>query len=187
MGGHIAIRSVLEGSLDPDGLIVTAPMIALPIGQIGSLAAATFSRTMSCLGFDTHYGPGMADYDIAQVCFDGNTLTGDRDRFYRTCQMLADAPDLAVGGVTWGWISAAFLSMGKIQRLSKHVQPSCPALICTPMEDRVVSTEAQSALSVAVEGWNQVRFDGARHELLMETDNIRNRFWPIFDEFVAPL
>jgi lysophospholipase len=187
MGGHIAVRAILEGALKPKGLIATAPMIALPMTRLGALGAGLLSRVVSGAGFGERYGPGMADYDSARVRFEDNPLTGDRDRFDRIHVLLADNPDFALGGVTWGWLNAAFRSMAEIRRLSRGVSGMCPARICTPMDDRVVSVDAQTRLSNTVGGWEQIRFEDARHELLMEIDDIRNRFWSAFDGFLRTL
>ena len=187
MGGHVAARAVLEAKIKPDGLVMTAPMIALPLGRLGTFGAHAASILATGIGLGGRYGPGMSDHDPMRVKFDGNPLTGDRQRFDRFYRMLADNPGLALGGVTWGWLSAAFDSMAEIQRLVRHATPVCPALICTPMDDRVVSVDAQSALCDAIENWTQVRLDGARHEPLMEIDAIRARFWAAFDAFTKTI
>ena len=36
MGGHVAVRAVLERRIAPDGLVTTAPMIALPMSRLGA-------------------------------------------------------------------------------------------------------------------------------------------------------
>ncbi len=187
MGGHVAVRAVLERRIAPDGLVTTAPMIALPMSRLGSMGAALLSDVITLIGFGGRYGPRISDHDPARIRFDGNLLTGDRNRFDQFNALLSCNPDLALGGVTWGWLSAAFRSMAQLKRLTPDIGPVCPALICTPLKDRVVSVEAQFALSEAVNGWEQVRFNGARHELMMETDTIRDQFWSVFDEFVKTL
>lgn len=183
MGGHVAVRTLLEGKLKPDGLIATAPMIALPMSRLAGFAVRIVSNLVTAVGLGGRYGPGMSDHDPARIKFDGNPLTGDRERFDRLYQMLAGNPRLALGGVTWGWLNAAFGSIAEIERLTRNAPQMCPAVICTAMEDRVVSVDAQSALCEAVDNWKQVRLEGSQHEPMMETDPIRARFWAAFDEF----
>ena len=187
MGGHVAIRAVLEGAVAPDGLVAVAPMIALPLGRTGTAGARVLSAAATLARFGGRYGPGMADHDPGRVRFDGNPLTSDRERFDRFYASVARDPDLALGGVTWGWLDGAFRSMATLKRLTRAPRDVCPALICTAMADRVVSVDAQAALCAAVTGWEQVRFANARHEILMETDAIRARFWQAFDRFAETL
>ena len=184
MGGHVGIRAVLETRIKPDGLVTTAPMIALPMGRLATMGSRIISNLAAGVGLGKRYGPGMSDHDPARVKFDNNPLTGDRERFNRFYGLLARNPGLALGGVTWGWLSAAFDSMAELQRLARDPAEVCPVLICTAMADRVLSVGAQSALSDAVQNWTQIRLDGARHEPMMETDAIRARFWAAFDDFL---
>ncbi|MGB0629315.1 MAG: alpha/beta fold hydrolase [Alphaproteobacteria bacterium] len=187
MGGHVAVRAVLEGAVKPNGLIATAPMIALPMSRMGTLGARCLSSLISGAGFGERYARGMTDHRPAQVKFDGNPLTGDRNRFERYYALLADNPELVLGGVTWSWLNAAFRSMTKIRRLSRRARQVCPAVICTPLADRIVSVDAQSRLCDDIDGWAQIRFEDARHELLMESDAIRASFWSVFDDFSKTL
>ena len=47
MGGHIALRAVLEGRIQPDRLILSAPMIDLPIRGISRVTISGLSRAIS--------------------------------------------------------------------------------------------------------------------------------------------
>jgi len=53
--------------------------------------------------------------------------------------------------------------------------------------DRVVSIKAQKAISDKLQNGKFVLIKGARHEILNETDSIRNVFWDAFDRFLESL
>jgi lysophospholipase len=51
--------------------------------------------------------------------------------------------------------------------------------------DRVVSLAAQRSACRRLPNCRLLVLAGARHEILMETDAIRSRFWEAFDAFIA--
>ena len=52
-------------------------------------------------------------------------------------------------------------------------------------DDKVVSNAAQDRFAERVPSCELHRIDGARHELLKERDELRDKFWGFFDGFVA--
>lgn len=185
MGGHVVLRALLEGRVAADRAILTAPMIDLPMRRLSRAAIAALCRTATITGFGGRYVIGMGDYDPGRVKFEDNPLTGDAKRFKAIHAAIAATPGVEMGAPTFGWLNAAFRSIGKLSGLSKTPRTTCPILLCTAMADTVVSVEAQHAISEALPACTQRRFDGAAHEILHETDAIRDGFWTAFDEFTG--
>ena len=185
MGGHITLRAVLEGRIRPDRLVLSAPMIDLPVGGIGRLAIEGLSRAACRTGFGDRYVIGQGDYDPARVKFDGNPLTSDRRRFEAIHAAIAANPVVALGGPTFGWLNAAFESIRALSRLPQGSPRTCPVLLCTAMADTVVSVTAQTEMNAMLPDCEQVRIESARHETLFETDTIRQQFWQAFDRFTS--
>lgn len=181
MGGHIVLRALLEGRVTADRVILTAPMIDLPMRRIGRAAITILCRSACLSGLGGRYVAGLGDYDPARVRFDGNPLTGDAKRFTAIHAAIATNPGVEMGGPTFGWMNAAFRSIAKLRKLPEIHQPSCPVLICTAMADTVVSVVAQNEVSECLPNCTQVRITGARHEILHETDEIRRQLWAAFD------
>lgn len=186
MGGHIALRALLEGRITPDRVVVTAPMIDLPISGRRRSAIEGLCRFLSCTGLGGRYVFGTGEYEPDRVRFDDNPLTGDQRRFEAIHTAMAAAPGVAMGGPTFGWLNAAFRSIGKLSGLSVTAPATCPILMCTAQSDTVVSVAAQKALSDALPTSTQELFEGARHEICHESDAIRDRFWQAFDRFISP-
>ena len=128
--------------------------------------------------------PGTGDYDPESIHFEGNVQTGDRRRFDAVHETIANEPDLAMGGPTFSWLNAAFQSVARLKSIQPRLNCQCPVMVCTAMKDTVVSVGMQAELC-AKHGWQQEHFPNAYHELLQETDPIRNHFWRIFDQFTA--
>jgi lysophospholipase len=186
MGGHIVLRALLEGRIAPDRVVVTAPMIDLPMSGPSRAAIAGLCRVLTVTGLGGKYVFGLGDYDPARIHFDGNPLTGDRERFDAIHAIMAATPDAIMGAPTFGWLNAAFRSIRRLSGLSATSQTICPILICTALADTVVSVAAQNAMSNALPSSTQELFEDARHEILQESDAIRDRLWESFDRFIAP-
>jgi lysophospholipase len=185
MGGHIALRAVLEDRVKPDRFILSAPMIDLPIAGIGRPAITALSRAMTGIGLGGRYVAGTGDYDPARVTFDGNPLTGDRTRFDAIHAAIAANPVVALGGPTFSWLNAMLQSVRVLRSLSQASPRTCPILLFTAMADTVVSVIAQTEMGAALPDCEQVQIKDARHKILHETDAIRQQFWDAFDGFAS--
>ena len=184
MGGHIVARAILENRITASRVVLTAPMFDLPLTGLGRVAAETIAKAAVTLGLGNLYAPGTGDYDPDRARFDGNALTNDRTRFNALNAALRENPDLGLGGPTLGWVSAAFGSIKELRTVSSTQRVPTPVIVCTPLSDTVVSVTAQSDICQNA-GWEQRRFENARHEILLETDSLRRDFWMAFEDFVA--
>ena len=185
MGGHVVLRALLSGQVTVDRAIIPAPMIDLPMKKFVSTAVAVLCRAACMAGLGTRYVIGFGDNDPARGMFDDNPLTRDRDRFAAIHAATETTPGAEMGGPTFGWLNAAFNSIGALRTLSHSATAPCPILLCTAMGDVVVSVEAQHAFGDLQPSCTQIRFENAAHEILQETDAVRNRFWAAFDCFTA--
>ncbi|MEC7488904.1 MAG: alpha/beta hydrolase [Pseudomonadota bacterium] len=184
MGGHIAARALLEGHTKFRGLIITSPMFDLPFNCAKKSCVKLAVRLGNMVGMGEKFVTGTGEYNSKRIHFDGNALTGDRARFDAVHQTISKQPNLALGGPTFGWLDAAFRSIKLLKSIPPPPTYPCPVLVCTATRDTVVSVGMQAELC-AKHKWQQVHFPNARHELLQETDPIRNHFWKTFDQFTA--
>ena len=59
-----------------------------------------------------------------------------------------------------------------------------PTLMAIATQDVIVSPQAVEAMALELRAGSQVMIAGARHEILMERDALREQFWAAFDAFV---
>jgi lysophospholipase len=121
----------------------------------------------------------------AKIAFADNRLTSDRRRFYDHVNAVSENPDLAVGGVTWGWLHAAFRSIDRIGGSTYLNGIKTPVLIISAGSDRIVSEAAQQRAADLLPRGRLIRIQDARHEILKERDPLRDQFWQAFDSFAA--
>ncbi|MFN3847728.1 MAG: alpha/beta hydrolase, partial [Paracoccaceae bacterium] len=83
-------------------------------------------------------------------------------------------PDLTIGGATFDWVSRA---LNECARLSRIPSPEVPMLVSLGSEEKVVSPQAIRDRAARWPQSELLEIAGARHEILMETDPLRERFY----------
>ena len=139
-------------------------------------------NTMWVTGLASRFLPGVHRRPMGRDDFPGNPLTSDRRRWERDSATLEAAPQLGLGGPTYGWLGAA-------RRLDRpdppHARkPMAPVLIVAAGADRVVGNEGIRRLARRVPGVALTFIPDAKHEILGERDMIRRQFLAALDSFV---
>ncbi len=187
MGGNILLRSATDPGSWFDRMILCAPMVELTREMLGvpaSLARAT-SETLTALGLGTVYLPGTSDANWKQGDFDDNVLTSSEQRFARNGLILEEAPHLRISGATYGWLRGALRSMALVTSAPFINRVRVPLLLIAAGDDRIVASRAIEDLSVQLKVGAHIVLPHARHEILQETDTIRQQFWAAFDAYVG--
>ena len=176
MGGHIALRYLHDHPGRVEKAVLTSPLIDI---------AGSVMLKQSLKMIKKHYATRANDFDPSKKCFAGNRLTRDPHRFQQTIQMIIDNPDVAIGGVTFGWLDATFNSIQHIMVDGYLESIATPVIMVSPGADEIVSVAAQKKICRRVPNCHLVVIPNALHELLIETDAVLEKFWEIFDEFIT--
>jgi lysophospholipase len=134
--------------------------------------------------FAGKYAFGSKDYSGHQAKFKGNNLSHDPEQFQVLHHEIKNNPDLALGGVTWGWLNAAFESIEFLKQADVIAKITPPILLLSAREDSVVSPLAQEKLSKKLPQCRFFSIKGAFHELLFEDADIREQLWDAIDRFI---
>lgn len=183
MGGHIALLLAAEDPLCAKALVLSAPMIDINLPGLMRVAARLISGSGVRLGAAHKYSLSTGDYGEKQEQFDGNPFTHDRRRFDHMVAWIKSDPSLALGGPTLGWLAASLRSVNRLRQRGYPERIRVPVLISSASDDTVVSNHAQRALGARIPKARVIVVNGARHEVLMETDDKRQQFWSAFDSF----
>jgi lysophospholipase len=187
MGAHILLRTLHDRPQSFRAAVLTAPMIAVSTRGYPGWLARIVTALYSGFGQGGEFAWGMAARDPFLVDFDGQLVTSDRARFDHTQEFLKTHPDLRLAGPTWGWLEAAYRSMAKVGAPGFAEAIPMPVLVCGAGKDRIVLTEAERAFTARLPRGRYLDLADSEHEILMENDSIRARFWSAFDAFVAKL
>jgi len=89
-----------------------------------------------------------------------------------------------LAGPTWGWLEAAYRSMEAMQVPGYVETITTPLLVVGAGRDRIVDTAGVRDLATRLPNTRYEEIADAEHEILMESNAIRARFWQEFDEFM---
>lgn len=187
MGAHILLRNLHADPQMFAAAVMIAPMLRPQTeGHPGWLVRAV-SAAHGRLGLSQAWVWGMQQRDPLRQRFEDNRVTSDRTRFARTRDLLASNPALRLAGPSWGWLDAAYRSMADMGLPGFAESITTPCLVFGAGRDRVVSTKAVRDFARRLPHGTYIELSDAEHEILMENDSIRTRFWSAFDTFVGKL
>jgi lysophospholipase len=183
MGAAAALDYAGAGGDAFSRLVGIAPMLALR-GFPGSRLARGSASALRALGLGRLFVPGGGPESLAQRPFAKNILTGDPRRYARAAQILDADPALAIGDPTVGWVRQAYKLMDRLNSVDFAARIKTPALFVAAGGDRLVTTGAIERYARKLKVAECLVLPGARHEILMERDEIRAKFWAAFDAFM---
>ncbi|MFZ5893808.1 MAG: alpha/beta fold hydrolase [Myxococcota bacterium] len=185
MGGALSAAALADASAHEvfggfDAAALCAPMMEFSTGQIPIRAARRIVSVAMRAGFGTRLVRRQTD--PFGVSFETNVLTHDRTRYERMQTLYRAHPELVIGEPTWRWLQfgldlrAHLASPGVAERIQ------CPLVAVGAGEDRVVRNEPIRRFTLRTQRGVYREVAGAFHEILMETDARRARFFQVFDE-----
>lgn len=162
-------------------MVLLAPFLALPDQPVSMKTVRRMTSLLCMLGLGRLLAtrrprPGAG--------FDSNTLTSDPARYRRNTQIYDTLPDLALEGPTVRWLRAAAIAVEAVTDPAFMAGARIPCLVIAAGADRVVSTRAIESYTRHLRLASLLTIDGARHELLQETDFYREQCLAAFDAFI---
>jgi len=183
MGAALCLDAARHGLLPVSRLVALAPMLELTIIE-NPRRARRLASLLFWLGFGGAFVPGGGETAIATKPFEGNRLSGDPRRYARNSALSASARHLSIGDPTVAWVRNAFALMARLNAPQAARGVRVPTLVLAAGRDRVVSTPAIERFAARLKTGPALVLPTARHEILMEADEIRAQFWAAFDAFI---
>ncbi len=184
MGGHLALRYLREHQGLFAAAALSAPMIEIQSSPFPGPVFRGLAAAACWLGMSTWYAPGQHDFNAEDRDFSVNRITSCPVRFQKILDCIKDKPDLALGGVTFGWLHESIKSMAILRRCSYASEIIDPVLIVSAADEEIVSPQAQVELAHQMPHCRLVSIPGCKHELLQEEDSVQSLFWDAFDKFI---
>lgn len=185
MGAHILLRALHRQPAQLCAAVLSAPMISIATRGYNRWLARAICYVENLIGHEDKWVWGVADREPLAMRFSEQLVTSDEVRFRRTQEFIVRHPEIRASGPSWGWLEAAYRSMGLMQSPGFAKAITTPLLVCGAGRDRIVNTAATAAFATRLPNATYVKLDDSEHEILMENDSIRTRFWAAFDEFAA--
>lgn len=188
LGGALILARLCRTREHWDYLWLVAPMLGIDTAPLSWGVARRLTSAMARLGFATCSVPGSArGASHAPRAFEGNPLTSDRGRYQQFAAFLRTHPELGVRGVSFGWINQAARAMEALHRALRETPLIQPMTLFLGGDERVVEPGAiEHAMSYLPQA-DLLFLAQARHEVMMETPEILDRFWEAVDARLADL
>ena len=183
MGGLITLEWLADGEgRDVAGVALSAPFTNLYASPLRTLVVKGVLGAGRLLGRGERPIPGVKEHSWQ---FDGNVLTQDSHRHERFRQLQLAAPDAVAGLPRYDWLAAALAAHERLRRPGALSGLGVPVLLASATRDETVDHKDHERLARDYpEAIRLVSIEGARHELLMEADPWRARFWDAFDQYM---
>lgn len=170
MGGGIGLATLYRDHAFAKAAF-SAPMWGILMHPLLRPTAWAISWASEKVGLSGLYAPSTnAECYVATAPFDDNTLTTDREMFDFMQQQVLEEPKLQLGGPTIRWLREALL---ECRRLSALPAPNMSCVTFLGTNERIVDAQR---VRDRMDSWPQgelVEFEGAEHEVLMETPETR--------------
>lgn len=187
MGGNILLRSATLAGSWFDRIVLTGPMIGIAEEKLGmpQPVARALSEAATLMGLGKLYVPGGNDRSEEMRPFAETVLTSDEERYNRNRATIEAGPHLALGSPTIAWLRAGLRSCAALTRPEFPRQIRVPLLLVSAGADRIVSLPDIARFAANLKIGAHVTIAASRHEILMERDEIRARFWAAFDAYLS--
>ncbi len=184
MGGLVAMRHLVSGATDAAAVVLSAPLLGIGPGPFPTWLVKALARLAVRFGGADGYAVTQRPWRPGVDLFERNPVTTDPVRYSVHQRWFRDNPELVLGGVTWGWLDATIRASEALLSPGVAARIAVPLLFGLAGDDIVVSRSAIGRMANLVPGAELKTYAGARHELLMERDEIRDAFLADIDRFL---
>ena len=185
MGGNIGLHYLKQHPDTFDCALFSAPMFGLQAFESTPNFIASGLTEIISLFAGRSYASGQSDWNEDMRASDGSDIFSSdplRDQIHEAWSIVD--PELQVGGVTWRWLHEAVKSCNKLQRKAflKSIQTHC--IIAAAGHEELVDNKEIQRVCKRLPNANLLEFPEAKHELLMEKDDVRNSILDAFQTLV---
>ena len=185
MGAHLLLRHLARGGAAPDRAVLLAPMMGINLPLRPALLAPV-ARFAVAAGLGRRYGPLQRGYGERQRSATRRALlTGSEERFDDEHWWIDRHPELALGGVTWGWLASALGSIATLDAPGALESVKMPALVLIGADERLVDADAAKRTAARLPNARLIEVPDGRHELLRDADAPRRETLAAIAEFIA--
>ncbi|MEM8792402.1 MAG: alpha/beta hydrolase [Pseudomonadota bacterium] len=181
MGGAIGLGALHRGIVKPRAVVFSAPMLGFEMSETLRIAGYVTTKIAGLLG-KLDKRPPFGDVDKPYVFegYEGNVLTSDREIFDWMVKALKEEPRLQLAMPSIRWLDEA---TDEMEWLAQQEKLDIPVAFVDGTEEAVVD---RNAIAAAVKRLDAEMFsiEGARHEVLIESEPLRNRAWALIDDFL---
>ncbi|HJQ56553.1 MAG TPA: alpha/beta hydrolase [Vineibacter sp.] len=184
MGGHLLLRHLAE---HPDGTPFAAGILVAPMTGLRreAIIATILTLLPSVAAVDERYFYGSAPFRLIGREFIGNKVTHDERRYRFTEAWFEADSRLALGGPTVGWLRQSLRSIKALVAPGYLERVRQPLLLLTAGQDLLIDGATHDLARERLVDCRHLVYADARHEIMMEIEPIRARFFADCESFLS--
>lgn len=176
MGGHLIMRALVDGKVQPDAVFLSASMLGMQGPPLPLPVLHLVAVLMTKVGDPTRQAWKWSEKPGELPAHRANLLTHDPDRYFDEQWWRDSRPELVMGPASWKWVERAYASCRRLEQPGALEAVGIPVLIVSTSGDKLVSHEANVRAAKRLPKGKLVTFgEEARHEILREVDEVRDR------------
>ena len=192
MGGHLLTRWLADPAharhplrAEVRGAMLVAPFFGFALPWAVRQALVRTARLKVAAGQGAQFVWGQKPYGAHQQRLSRqHLLTGSRPHFEDEGRWVGARPELATGGVSWGWVKAFVDSEDHLEALPLETM-ALPALMLLASRERLVDNRRAMRIAARLPACERHMVAGAAHELLRERDGTRQLVLSKLKDFAA--
>jgi lysophospholipase len=186
MGGHLVLRALAEKRINPDKVVLIAPMLGFDTRGLPFSVAVWAARVMGWMSSELKPAWKSNERPAPPNASRQAFLTHDTDRYAEELWWKEKDPTLALGPPSWPWLSAAYRSIAGLNKLGAVEAITTPVLVLCADADQLVSAQAIHGYAKRLPNAKLVAFgNDVAHEILRERDPARDRALGAIRDFIA--
>ncbi len=186
MGGHLIMRALAEKAVDPDGVILSAPMLGLAADPIPFFIRHGVVRLLIKFGLAEKHAWKVSEKPFTPESLRAKMLTSDTERYEDEMFWWKERPDVKLGPASWRWVEQAMKSTRALEQPDAIEHIHTPIIIFATTGDQLVDTARIKEDAERLPNCELILFgDEAAHELLRESDEIRDSCMNHIYRFIA--
>lgn len=185
MGGHLTMRALVEKAIDPDAVVLSAPMLGIQTGGLPLRLNHAFAKLMVKMGRGEQSAWKISEKPMSPMSMRGRMLTHDADRYNDELAWWDLRPEVKLGPPSWNWLERAMDSIRNLDEPGLLEQVKTPILLLATTGDQLVSTKRIIVDSKRLPNAELLLFGKeAAHELLREADLVRDKCISRINQFL---
>lgn len=182
MGGAISLLYLSQNPGVFERAIVNAPMLHINTKPYPESIAYGLSKFLVKVKQGHRYAPGRGPYRPEKDDFETNPFTNSPDRHAATKHINVTWPEQVIGGPTSNWVFQSLKATKQILEIAPMLD--LPLLLIQAGNDLIVRTPKQTAFCDLAPTCERKLLPHAKHEILMEKDEDRDKAIGWIKEFL---
>ena len=175
MGGHLVMRALAEKRINPDGVILSAPMLGLVADPIPFFIRHNVVKLLIKIGLGKKQAWKVSEKPFSPESARAKILTHDVERYEDEMFWWQHRPDVKLGPASWKWVEQAMQSTHALEQANAIEHIKTKILILATSADQLVDTDRIINDANRLPNCELILYGKeAAHELLRECDEIRD-------------